>query len=198
MRYILIFFMLAFYIPAKADTENAKIYLNSLAASVLELVRQPNMPNTEFAKQLTIILDKACDYDLMTQFVLGSFARQFPKDEYEKIRASFTKYARNSFIKRFRTYAGETYKIQDAVQLKPGSYIVKTGFYDPHSKSEFSVDWKIIERDGGYKIFDIIVEDISMALTQREEMTAILKRTGGKSDGLIQKLDEQTAKNELK
>jgi phospholipid transport system substrate-binding protein len=47
------------------------------------------------------------------------------------------------------------------------------------------VDWRLEANDGRYKISDVIVDRVSMALSQRSEFAAIIQRNGGQVSGLL-------------
>jgi len=44
------------------------------------------------------------------------------------------------------------------------------------------------------KIVDVLVEGVSMAITQRDEFSAIISQNGGKVDGLLAALRKKTGK----
>ena len=44
------------------------------------------------------------------------------------------------------------------------------------------------QRDGRYLIVDLAVEGVSMALTRRQEFSAVIRAAGGNIDGLIARL----------
>ncbi len=47
--------------------------------------------------------------------------------------------------------------------------------------------------DGAYKISDVIVEGVSMLVTQRSEFASIIQRHGGQVQGLLDLMREKTA-----
>jgi phospholipid transport system substrate-binding protein len=47
------------------------------------------------------------------------------------------------------------------------------------------VDWRLVVSDGRYKISDVSIDGVSMALTQRSEFAAIIQRNGGRVAGLL-------------
>jgi phospholipid transport system substrate-binding protein len=47
--------------------------------------------------------------------------------------------------------------------------------------------------NGTYKISDVIVEGISMMVTQRSEFASVVQRNGGQVRGLIAMMRERTA-----
>jgi phospholipid transport system substrate-binding protein len=56
-----------------------------------------------------------------------------------------------------------------------------------------NVDWRLVTDNGAYKINDIIVEGISMGMTQRSEFASVVQRNGGQLRGLIALMREKTA-----
>ena len=53
------------------------------------------------------------------------------------------------------------------------------------------VDWRLTAQNGSYKINDVIVDGISMAVTQRFEFTSAIERDGGQLQGLLASLRQQ-------
>ena len=54
------------------------------------------------------------------------------------------------------------------------------------------VDWLLTSQNGAYKISDVIVEGVSMAVTQRSEFASVIQRNGGQVEGLITALRQKT------
>ena len=46
------------------------------------------------------------------------------------------------------------------------------------------VDWRLQQRDGAWRIVDVMVEGVSMMVTQRSEFTALIQREGGSVSAL--------------
>jgi len=55
------------------------------------------------------------------------------------------------------------------------------------------IDWRLVAENGTYKISDVIVEGISMMVTQRSEFASVVQRNGGQVRGLIAMMREKTA-----
>jgi hypothetical protein len=51
----------------------------------------------------------------------------------------------------------------------------------------------LVNDNGAYKINDVIIEGISMAVTQRSEFASVVQRNGGQVRGLIVLMREKTA-----
>jgi phospholipid transport system substrate-binding protein len=52
-----------------------------------------------------------------------------------------------------------------------------------------SVDYQLTNRSGEWKVYDVIIENVSMVVTYRSEYAAIIKRDG--MDGLLKQLSER-------
>lgn len=55
------------------------------------------------------------------------------------------------------------------------------------------VEWRLRREAGGWKIIDVVVEGISMAVTHRSEFSSVIGRHGGRIGGLLDVLRDKTA-----
>jgi phospholipid transport system substrate-binding protein len=53
-------------------------------------------------------------------------------------------------------------------------------------------DWRVRANGEGYKIVDVMVEGISMVITQRAVFNSVIRESGGNFDGLLVALRQQT------
>ena len=74
--------------------------------------------------------------------------------------------------------------------------IVNTTFVDSQGR-RVKTDWRLRERDGAYKVFDVMVEGVSMAITLRSEYASVIRNAGGLG-GLVELLKEKLAKGDFK
>jgi phospholipid transport system substrate-binding protein len=65
--------------------------------------------------------------------------------------------------------------------------VVYTEVDQPGSDQPLKVEWRVVDHDG-YRIDDVSIAGISMALTQREEFSSSLQRNGGSVSSLIRQL----------
>ncbi len=60
----------------------------------------------------------------------------------------------------------------------------------PHG-APILIDWKIFEKNGQLKIYDVILEGISMGITQRSEFASVIQKAGGSIASLNQALEKK-------
>jgi phospholipid transport system substrate-binding protein len=54
------------------------------------------------------------------------------------------------------------------------------------------VDWRLRRHAEGWRVVDIMVEGVSLALAQRAEFAAVIRGSGGRVSGLLAKLRKKT------
>jgi phospholipid transport system substrate-binding protein len=53
------------------------------------------------------------------------------------------------------------------------------------------VDWRLRADNSDFRILDVIVEGLSMAVTQRDEFASVIQSKGGKVAGLLDVLRQK-------
>jgi phospholipid transport system substrate-binding protein len=89
---------------------------------------------------------------------------------------------------RFAQYGGESLRVNgsrtDPTGVTVTSQIIRL------QGAPIAIDWRLLVSDGRYKISDISIDGVSMALTQRSEFAAIIQRNGGRVAGLLATMRE--------
>jgi len=70
--------------------------------------------------------------------------------------------------------------------------IVSTAMISPGSTAPLKIDWRLVSDKGSYQISDVIVEGVSMAVTQRSEFASVVQRHGGQLRDLLVLMREKT------
>ena len=83
-------------------------------------------------------------------------------------------------------YQGQTMKVLPA-RMKPDDteVTVRNQYIRPGAKP-VALDYAMRKTDAGWKIYDIVVEGVSLVITYRSEFDAVVKQGG--IDGLIKRL----------
>jgi len=126
------------------------------------------------------------------RFVLGRYWRSAGADEQQEFVKLFEEYVAFVYTARLANFGSETFKTRGSRSDGDG-VIVSTDVISPGSTPPLRIDWRLVNDNGRYKINDVIVEGISMAVTQRSEFASIIQRNGGQLGGLIAMMREKTA-----
>jgi len=165
-----------------AGTETPVEFISVLGNRGLEVIRSA----ASFSVKVTYFRQMLRqDFDLpdMSRFVLGRYWRIASHRQRREFRHLFQEDLLRFYGTRFAQYSGEGFLVTgsrtDAAGLVVTSRIVRG------QGSPIELDWRLSVRDGLYKISDVVVDGVSMAVTQRSEFAAIIQRNGGQIEGLL-------------
>ncbi|MFI4987705.1 MAG: phospholipid-binding protein MlaC [Alphaproteobacteria bacterium] len=136
-------------------------------------------------EELRAILQKGFDLELIGRFVLGSTWRSATPEQKEEYRRLFDAWVINTYARRIGAYKGESFKVIGAQPLAETDAVVETEI-DRADGPPLKAGWRVRGVQGNLKIIDVMVEGVSMALTQRQEFSSVIQREG--LDGLIRGL----------
>jgi phospholipid transport system substrate-binding protein len=179
--------------PAHAATspEGAASFVQWLAGQALQVLRSPNASLTDRETFLRQLLAQGFDLPFIGRFVLGrNWRRLSPaqRDAYLRVYSSFFL---NTYSARFGGYSGQTFTVLSARPSGKKDAVVKTRIDRPGA-APLASDWRIRASSNQFRIIDISVEGVSMAVTQRSEFASVIKSSG--IDGLMAALRARTDK----
>lgn len=176
-------------VRAEGFTDDARIFIESLAEQAIESLTRGNVPRPERVVRFQAILDKYFDVKTIGRWVLGRYWKKATEDERAEYLELFEQLVVDTYVDRFTEYAGKNPLSVTKTLTKKGSDII---VYSNIERSEggkpVRVDWRVRARGGEFKIVDIMVEGVSMGQTQRSEFASVIRRNGGKIDGLLSEL----------
>jgi phospholipid transport system substrate-binding protein len=134
------------------------------------------------------------DFDCpgIARFVLGRYWRSASGEEQKEFLKLFQDYVVFVYTARLSDFGGEQFKVNGS-RPDADSVIVSTDVISPGAPQPLEIDWRLVNDDGGYKISDVIVEGVSMAVTQRSEFASVIQRHGGQVQGLLDLMRQKTA-----
>jgi phospholipid transport system substrate-binding protein len=98
--------------------------------------------------------------------------------------ASFKKMIVEVYSRRFSEYEGQKLEVRGSRPEGTADVLVKSAIVPP-SGPEVAVDWRVRSSNGQYKVVDVIVEGVSMAVTQRADFASVIQRGGGDVEVLL-------------
>jgi phospholipid transport system substrate-binding protein len=142
-------------------------------------------------QQFRGILAQNFDVPFIGRFVLGQHWRRATPQQQADYLALFEDFLVLTYSRRLGGYTGETLSIVGERPANDRDTVVRTRIDRP-SGAPIDADWRVRLIDGHFKIIDIEVAGVSMALTQRSEFASVIGRNG--LNGLIEVLRARAAK----
>lgn len=132
----------------------------------------------------TVLFEKYFDVDGIAKFALGRYWRVATPAQRAEYTELFHGMIVAMYSERLREYSGEKFTIRNTKMLSDKDAVV-SGTLISAKAAPAKVDWRLHARDGVWRIMDISVENVSMALTQRSEFASVIERCGGKVEALL-------------
>jgi phospholipid transport system substrate-binding protein len=139
------------------------------------------------------------DFAYIAKFVLGVYGRGADEAQRGRFIASFTELNVYSYVKKFDAYNGQKVEVTGAsAAKKAGEFFVDSkAIAGDASQKDVAIAWRLVESGGAYKVVDVIIEGVSMAMSYKNEYAPILKAAAdeGKDpvDELVSKIDAKVA-----
>ena len=138
------------------------------------------------------LFDKNFDVPSISRFVLGKYWKQASLDQKKNFIKAFRNYVVKTYSSRFNEYSGEQLKLVGFKnESNPKIFLVHT-ILERQDAPVIKVDWRIGKKKDRFVILDIIIEGISLAITQRSEFVSVIDQNEGDIDQLISILKEKT------
>jgi phospholipid transport system substrate-binding protein len=191
---------LAFVPRAWAQVQGAKpvpeaaTFISDLTDKAISGLTKRELPPEERAAEFRKIFTTNFDVPAIGRFALGRYWRTASEEEKAEYLKLFEDFIVGTYSARFGDYSGEKIKINGTRLGDEGEVTVYTELQRANNAGPpYKVDWRLRREGSTFKIFDIIAEGISMSVTQRDDFSAAIQRSGGKISGLIASLKEKTA-----
>lgn len=134
------------------------------------------------------IFIRYADVNTIARSTLGADARSASKSQLAAYSKAFRGYVSRKYGKRFREFVGGKIEVQSVRKVK-SFYEVKT-LTTLKGSSPFELNFLVSDRSGKDLFFDMVIEGISLRLSERTEIGAMLDRRKGNLDQLIADLNK--------
>ena len=141
-------------------------------------------------------IDQVADVPRITYFVLGKYSRSISPAQQHEFAAVFREYASNVYESRLNEYHGETLRVTGSVARTPTDVIVQTQISGGKLDQPVEVAWRVLAEGGGWKVVDVQVDGVWLAITQQQDFVSTVDNAGGNIQLLIDQLKRQVAKDE--
>ena len=180
----------ALLVPPAAAAADAAAMITDLGNRALEVLGK-NASARQREARFRELLHEDFDVPTIARFVLGRYWRVATAAEQQEFVSLFAEYVTLAYSNRLSQYRGERLRVT-ASRSEPEGWLVTSFIMHTNGTAPSRVDWRLTWTDGTYKITDVIVEGISMAVTQRSEFASVIRRHGGQVQGLLTLLRQKT------
>ena len=157
-------------------------FIQGLADEAIAILRDPKGSLDEREKRFQAFLKDDFAMEKIGRFAAGKFWRQMSINQQQQYQQVFEKWILKTYSIRFGGYSGETVNVLKTIKAGQTDVFVRTKINSSRGRA-LKVDWRVRNIKDNYKIIDVVVEGVSMLVTQKAEFSAVLRQQG--IDGLI-------------
>lgn len=169
--------------PAKA----AGNFISELAEHGLGIIAKKDAPDKVREAEFRKLLHDNFDMKTIGRFTLGAHWKNASKEQQAEFLKLFEEMIITVYSRRFKDYNGEIFEVKGSRKDGEKDSIVSSEII-PKSGQKIKIDWRVRNKDGKFSVVDIIVEGVSMSITQRSDFSSVIQRGGGKIDVLLSHL----------
>jgi len=177
--------------PGIADANvSPSEFIASLGDRAVSALTGSQLSREERETRFRELLDTHFDVPAIGKFVLGRYWRAATDEEKQEFLKLFEELLVKSYARRFAEYSGESFEVRNVRAEANGESLVQSLVVRPNAEN-IRVDWRLRSDNSDFRIVDVVVEGLSMAVTQRDEFASVIQSKGGKVAGLIEVLRQK-------
>lgn len=176
---------------AEVDTAKADAFVRKVTSEGIEEIINAPVSQKVKDERFEKLFNNALDLDFIGQFVLGRYWKVATPEQ----RKNFIKVYRELNIKtwsaRFDEFKGKSFVFVGSTPSTSKNQVFINSTVSMDQGEPAKVVWRVKQIGNDFKIVDIIIENVSLAITARNEYTAFVKNNGGNINALIADLQKK-------
>lgn len=166
----------------------AEVFVDALAKEGIGFLGDKDMTMEERKAAFKKLLSSKFDMQTIGRFALGRYWQTATPEQRKEYMKLFQKMTVEVYSQRFSDYQGQSLEIRGSRPEGSGTDTLVNSVILQDNGPEVKVDWRIRHKNGTYKVVDVIVEGVSMAVTQRSDFSSVIQRGGGNLEVLLKHL----------
>lgn len=176
-----------------AEKISKEDFVQDMGQEVLGVLKDQKKTFTEKKAVLRTLFTETVDTNWIARFVLGPTWKTATPEQKSRYTELYRTYLTETYISKFENDSDSKVtdiKILNIKDAPANAFTAHTSIIQSDGET-VAVDYLLKEKDGTFKVIDIIIEGVSLLATHRNEFNT-LAASGG-MEGVIKKLQELTS-----
>jgi phospholipid transport system substrate-binding protein len=178
---------------APAESAPSQV-VQSLAQQAIGILADKSLSTDERRHRLEDLAYQAMDFETLSKLVLARNWPRFSAAQQAEFENEFKQHLSITYGRNIDSYHNEKVQVIGDRSEARGDVTVMTKILRGGGDADIAVDYRLRERDGQWKIIDVIVEGVSLVSNFRSQFQDIVANGG--PDRLLVLLREKNAKGE--
>lgn len=182
---------------AADEVTDAEQVVRGLASDIWSSLDQPAADDRR--QQLAQAIRARTDTDILSRLALGKHWRGLDEDQQSDYQRLFSTVIIDTLASRLDVFIGKLtgpleqhFKISDSTVAGKRDVLVRSKVMPPDIPA-ITVDWRLRRIETGPVIIDMVIEGVSLLVSQRAEFAAVIERS--RIEGLLTELRRHTQPN---
>ncbi|MGR3545922.1 MAG: ABC transporter substrate-binding protein [Roseovarius sp.] len=169
------------------DDARARTLVDEVVVNINRVIAS-GKPLSGMINDFERIFSTYADVNIIARSTLGADANRVSSAQMRAFTEAFRGYIARKYGKRFNEFVGGRIEVNSVKQVKSWHEVKSTAYL--RGQSPFEVSFLVSDRSGKDLFFDMIIEGISLRLSERTEIGAMLDRRNGDVNALIADLKQ--------
>lgn len=173
---------------ADVDAAGAEAFVKNVTNDGIENIINANISQKEKDARFEKLFNNALDLDFIGKFVLGRAWRTATPQQRKDFIATYRELNIKTWSKRFDEFKGKNFVFKGTTPSNSANQIFVNSIVPMDQGEPAKVVWRVKQNGNQFKVVDIIIENVSLAITARNEYAGFIKNNAGGVDALIKDL----------
>jgi phospholipid transport system substrate-binding protein len=155
----------------------AESYVSKVGNGVIAAARNNSV------SQFRSLLRANADIAAIAIYSLGPYRKSLTSDVKAEYYGLVENYIAKVFQQNAKKLAGQGLEVRDTKDA--GDSVLVRSVLNFGGNGTVPVTWRLVKRGSGYRIFDVNVDGIWLASTQKTNFVSVLKKNNGKMSALL-------------
>ncbi|MDX9688904.1 MAG: ABC transporter substrate-binding protein [Alphaproteobacteria bacterium] len=166
-------------------------FIQNLGDKALSVLANKTLPPDQRDATFRQLLEESFDLNTIARFVIGRSWRSATPEQQKEYLSLFESLVVKTYSDRFALYTRQGFKVVSSTPEGTKDYVVNSEITHPDGSAGTNVVWRVRQKDNKFGIIDVVVEGVSMSVTQRQEYASIIQRNGGDINALLKIMRER-------
>lgn len=162
-------------------------FIGKLGNNAIASLTEKEITTREREKRVRDMLRASFDLPTIGRFALGTYWKSASEAQKKEYMSLFEDMIVKTYAQRFGEYSGQSFQVAGALDASEKDSVVSSQIIQEEGPP-VNVEWRVRKKNGAMKVVDVIVEGISMSVTQRSDFSAVIQKGNGDVGALIETL----------
>ena len=174
-----------FSAKAELTPSVAEEFIKKVTSDGIEQIINSNVSQEQKDARFEKLFNSSLDLDFIGRFVLGRYWNTATPSHRKEFINVYRQMNIKTWSKRFDEFKGKNFIFNGTSPSNSQNQIFVNTTVPMQQGAPAKVIWRVKDTNGNLKIVDIIIENVSLAITARNEYTAYIKKSKNGIDDLI-------------